>query len=185
MAIYINGTKVAGRVSSPYQIAVKEGFSGTEQKFNQSLAEISTISNKIDEVKNSLNQDVIVKYGVDTLETIHNAINAKNNVYVEKTYGSSLTKRFPLSSYELNGENLIACNFNAVDHSHINEVIRLDINEDGQEVWSTNNPTYVHIDSNVTGTDSCLRGIIVSTNEPTAADSGTGNNGDIWIVYSN
>ena len=37
MAIYINGTKVAGRVSSPYQIAVNEGFSGTEQEFNQSL----------------------------------------------------------------------------------------------------------------------------------------------------
>ena len=183
MAIYINGTKVAGRVSSPYQIAVKEGFSGTEQVFNQSLAEISTISNKIDEVKNSLNQDVIVKYQVDTLETIHNAINAKNNVYVEKTDSSGLTKRFPLSSYELDEkENLIACNFNAVDHSHINEVIRLAPDENGQEVWSTNNPTYVHIDSDVTGTDSCLRGIIVSTSEPT---QDKGNNGDIWIVYSN
>ena len=79
-------------------------------------------------------------------------------------------------------ENLIACNFNAVDHSHINEVIRLAPDENGQEVWSTNNPTYVYIDSDVTGTDSCLRGIIVSTSEPT---QDKGNNGDIWIVYSN
>lgn len=179
MAIYINGIKVAGRVPSPYQIAVNEGFQGSEQEFNQSLLQINTISNKIDEIKNSLNQDFVAVYGETTLQEIHNAIKEKNNVYVEKT-DSNLTKIFPLSSYDLIDEELIACNFNVIDHSHINEVIHLD-----EQGWSISNPIYVNVDSDITGIDSCLRGIIVSPNEPTEDDSEKGNNGDIWIVYSN
>jgi hypothetical protein len=37
MAIYVNGKKVAGRGLSglsPYQIAVNEGYTGTENDFN-------------------------------------------------------------------------------------------------------------------------------------------------------
>jgi hypothetical protein len=89
------------------------------------LLQINTISNKIDEIKNSLNQDFIAVYGETTLQEIHNAIKEKNNVYVEKA-DSNLKKIFPLSSYDLIDEELIVCNFNAIDHSHINEVIHLD-----------------------------------------------------------
>lgn len=41
MAIYVNGKKVAGLGApgkSPYQIAVEGGYTGTEQEFNQALA---------------------------------------------------------------------------------------------------------------------------------------------------
>ena len=43
MAIYVNGIKVAGRGisgKSPYQIAVGEGYTGTEAEFNAQLAAI-------------------------------------------------------------------------------------------------------------------------------------------------
>lgn len=43
MAVYVNGKKVAGRGisgKSPYQIAVLEGYTGTEQDFNTQLSAI-------------------------------------------------------------------------------------------------------------------------------------------------
>lgn len=43
MAIYVNGIKVAGRGisgKSPYQVAVSEGYVGTEAEFNAQLAAI-------------------------------------------------------------------------------------------------------------------------------------------------
>ena len=43
MAIYINGKKVSGKGRpglSPYQVAVNEGYTGTESAFNTQLKNI-------------------------------------------------------------------------------------------------------------------------------------------------
>ena len=41
MAIYINGTKVAGNGLSPYLIAIAGGYTGTEEEFNKDLSRIN------------------------------------------------------------------------------------------------------------------------------------------------
>lgn len=54
MAIYVNGIKVAGRGisgKSPYQIAVGEGYTGTEAEFNAQLAAIGEAVAGFDELK--------------------------------------------------------------------------------------------------------------------------------------
>lgn len=53
MAIYVNGVKVAGRGisgKSPYQIAVGEGYAGTEAEFNAQLAAIGEAVAGFDEL---------------------------------------------------------------------------------------------------------------------------------------
>lgn len=53
MAIYINGVKVAGRGisgKSPFQIAVNEGYTGTEAEFNTQLAAIGEAVAGFDEL---------------------------------------------------------------------------------------------------------------------------------------
>jgi hypothetical protein len=53
VAIYINGVKVAGRGisgKSPFQIAVNEGYTGTEAQFNAQLAAIGEAVAGFDEL---------------------------------------------------------------------------------------------------------------------------------------
>ena len=58
MAIYVNGVKVAGRgVSgkSPYQVALAEGYTGSEAEFNEQLAAIGVAVAGFNELTNQVN----------------------------------------------------------------------------------------------------------------------------------
>ena len=59
MAIYINGKKVAGRGLSglsPYQIAVNEGYTGTENDFNTQLKNIGQAASGFDSLNGKVTE---------------------------------------------------------------------------------------------------------------------------------
>lgn len=57
MAITVNGKKVAGTGPaglSPYQVAVAGGYTGTEQEFNQQLAQLDQLFTSVSEGKSTI-----------------------------------------------------------------------------------------------------------------------------------
>lgn len=53
MAVYLNGVKISGRGvpgKSPYQLAVEEGYTGTEIDFNNTLANIGELIKRIPDI---------------------------------------------------------------------------------------------------------------------------------------
>lgn len=68
MAITVNGVKVAGAGPaglSPYQVAVAGGYTGTEQEFNQSLAQLNQLFTSVSEGKSAI-AAAITDLGVTT-----------------------------------------------------------------------------------------------------------------------
>ena len=89
MAIYINGKKVAGRgVSgkSPYQVALGEGYTGTEADFNAQLAAIGEAVKGFDELSHEVEsakeeiETAIQQVDIVVSQALTNINNAKADI---------------------------------------------------------------------------------------------------------
>lgn len=68
MSVLVNGKKVAGTGPaglSPYQVAVAGGYTGTEQEFNQQLAQLDQLFTSVSEGKSAIAAAITDK-GVET-----------------------------------------------------------------------------------------------------------------------
>lgn len=82
MSIYINGKKLAGNGEngkSPYQIAVQEGYIGSESTFNNTLKNIGDIEENVsllhEDVNSKVNEINNVLNNYATLDYVNNAVN--------------------------------------------------------------------------------------------------------------
>ena len=140
MAIYINGIKVAGNSFSPYQIAVANGYTGTESEFNTALTVIGETAIKYEELSEIIDNALI------DIETAKNeAINSFPNTdsFVLKN-GSTMTGKLIL--YDNPIEDLQAATKQYVDEATASIVT--DIFYYGPS--APNNTKLLWIDSNET-----------------------------------
>lgn len=94
MAIYINGTKVAGRGmngASPYQIAQAGGYTGTEEEFNQALIAIGETRQGFDIFLTQIeNEKTELEQTINNFNT--NIENMATKEYVDNTVDNAIAQ---------------------------------------------------------------------------------------------
>ena len=93
MAIYINGTKVAGRGTSPYQIAQAGGYTGTEEEFNLALIAIGETRQGFDTFLTQMtNEKTEIEQTINNFNT--NIENMATKEYVDNATAQIVTDIF-------------------------------------------------------------------------------------------
>lgn len=129
MAIYINGIKVAGRGTSPYQIAQAGGYTGTEEEFNLALIAIGETRQGFDTFLTQMtNEKTQIEQTINNFNT--NIENMATKEYVDNATAQIVTDIF----------------YYGLEAPENTKLLWIDSNEGGVlKYYNTNDNNWVHV----------------------------------------